>query len=99
MILPPHKSTRNVTHLPYTTLSVPETTAPTMLLSAMRQPSTRVGWIGRGGDPAAGPMAARSSTTDSRVGRVARPACEVVGVIIDPAAVAAEARPFAACAQ
>src|SRR3546814_12960523 len=44
-------------------------------------------------------MAARSITTDSRVGRVARPAFEVVGVIIDQAAVAAEARPFAAGAQ
>src|SRR3546814_3378697 len=76
-----------------------ETSAPARLPSAMLQPSNRFGWIGRGGDPAAGPMAARSITTDSRVGRVARPAFEVVGVIIDQAAVAAEARPFAAGAQ
>src|SRR3546814_14027750 len=74
-------------------ISSVETSAPARLPSAMLQPSNRFGWMGRGRGPAVGLMIARSVTAACpRIGGAARPAFEVVRVIIDHPAVAAKTR-------
>src|SRR3546814_15772109 len=66
----------------------------------MLQPSNRFGWMGRGRGPAVGLMIARSVTAACpRIGGAARPAFEVVRVIIDQSAVAAKTRSLAGGTQ